>query len=195
MLFRTRLRVLHLALAAALVGSLVTAAVATAHRGHGLQRNYVATGWVSTTSNATTLAVTTASGRVSKFAINAGTKYAYANRKAATAANATPGAVVTVRATPPTTSGGNPVAKNVTIQLARIGGLVKSDSAGTLSVVDTQGFTRTVDTGSGTSCAQRRTKVSCGTIAAGSIVSAVGTVASNGTALNAIAVQVAPATS
>lgn len=201
MLFWTRLRVLHLAVAAVVAGSLATAAVAAAHigpAGHGFRghRYYTATGWVSPSSNATTLAVTNAGGKVSKFAVSTTTKYTYANGKAATAANATPGAVVTVRATAPTSKGANPAAKSVTIQLARISGLVKSDSAGTLSVVDAQGFTRTIDTGSSTTCSQpRHTKVNCSSIAAGSIVTAVGTVASNGTALDATAVQVAPARS
>jgi hypothetical protein len=198
----SRQRLLRAAIVAVAVASLLPAAVAVAHSGpnrgagfgHHHQRYYRASGWVFPSANATTLTVRSFQGRAQSFAVTTSTKYAYADGSSATAADATPYHVVSVIGTAPTTSGGNPVATRVVIQLAAIDGVVKSDTSGALTVVDNDGFTRQISTASAT-CKQRRTAVSCANIAAGSIVAARGTVASDGTTLDATRVQVAPASS
>jgi hypothetical protein len=194
------------AILAAVTASLVPAAVAVAHSGpaHGFgsgngfgrqhQRVFHASGWVVPSANATTLTVRGFNGRSQSFTVNTSTKYTYADGSSATAANATPYHVVNVTGTAPTTTGGSPVATRVVIALATVEGIVKSDTAGTLTVVDNEGFARQVSTSSAT-CAQRRTTVSCAGIAAGSIVAARGTIASDGTTLDATRVSVAPASS
>lgn len=193
-------RILRGVIAAAAIASLVPAAVAFAHggRGHGFgrhhQRVFHASGWVVPSANATTLTVREFHGRSQSFAVNTSTKYSFADGSSATAADATPYHVVSVSGTAPTTSGGTPVATRVVIQLATVAGVVKSDTGGTLTVVDNQGFAHQVSTSSAT-CTQRRTTVSCAGIAAGSIVAARGTVASDGTTLNAKRVAVTPASS
>ena len=190
------------AIAAVAIASFVPAAVAVAHsgpdRGAGFgrhhQRYYRASGWVVPSANATTLTVRSFQGRSQSFVVNTGTKYTYADGSSATAANATPYHVVNVIGTAPTTSGGNPVATRVVIQLADVDGVVKSDTSGTLTVVDSEGFTRQISTALA-ACTQRRTTVSCASIAAGSIVAARGTVASDGTTLDAKRIEVKPASS
>jgi Domain of unknown function (DUF5666) len=191
-------RTLQLALLLAAVASLSSAAVALANgrghalphgRGHGVFHHYGASGWVTASPNVTTLSVRDARGTVHSFAVNSSTKYVYADRSAATAANATPGRVVTVSATRPTTSGANPVAQRVVIALAQVGGEVTSNTAGVLTVADNQGFTRTIDTSSSTTCKKGRSTVACGSIAAGTVIEAVGKVAANGTTLDATRVS------
>lgn len=197
----SRRGIVRAVIAAVAIASFAPAAVALAHpgqdRGPGFglshQRVYHASGWVVPSDSATTLTVRSFKGRSQSFALSTSTKYTYANGSSATAAAATPYHVVNVAGTAPT-SGGNPVASRVVIALASAGGIVKSDTSGTLTVVDSQGFSRQISTGSAT-CVQRRTKVSCASIAAGSIVVARGTVASDGTTLDATRVEVAPAKS
>jgi len=199
----TRRRIHRGAIAVAAIASLTTAAVAMAHsrpgNGFGHHRvHYVrASGWVVPSANATTLTVRDLQGRAHSFAVTTSTKYVYANGSSATAGDAGPYHVVDVTGTPPTTSGGNPAATSVVIQLAEIEGIVKSDSGGTLTVADTQGFTREISTSTSSStsstsatCTQRRTTVTCGSISTGSIVVARGTVGSDGTTLDASRVQV-----
>ena len=189
----TRTRVLRVALALAAVGSLAMAAVALAQPGHGRAyfpyhrhvRYVRATGWVTASPSATTLMLRDFQARAHSFALTTSTRFLYSDGVGAKASNATPNSVVNVIATVPTTSGGNPVAQTVVIQLAQVNGMVKSDSSGTVTVVDTQGFTRALRTTPSTTCSQAGTKVACGTIAAGSVVLARGTVDSDGTTLDA----------
>jgi hypothetical protein len=185
-------------IAAVAVGSLVPAAVAMAHSGsdhgpgfgHHHQRYYRASGWVVPSANPATLTVRTFRGRLKSFAVTSSTTYSYGNRSSATAADAAPYRVVDVWGTAPTTSGGNPVASRVVIQLADIYGVVKAETGGTLTVADGDGFTRQIST-AGAVCKQRwHTAVSCASIASGSIVTASGQVASDGTTLNARRVEV-----
>ena len=184
-----RTRVLRVALALAAVGSLATAAVAVAQPGHGRGYSpyhrhvrYVrATGWVTASPSATTLTLRDFQARAQSFTLTTSTRFLYSNGAAAKASNATPNTIVNVTATAPTTSGANPVAQTVVIQLAQVNGMVKSDTGGTVTVIDTQGFTRAVDTTSSTTCSQAGTRVTCGTIAAGSVILARGTVNSDGT--------------
>jgi hypothetical protein len=201
MLSPSRRRALRAATATAVVASLATTAVAVAqsgpsnwlrdHDGFGRHhvRYYRAHGWVVPSANATTLTVEDLQGRKHAFTVSTATKYEYSNGSAATASNAGPYQVVEVSATMPTTSSGNPVASTVVIRLTEIEGVVKSDTASTLTVADTQGFTRQISTSSAT-CAQRRTTVTCAGIATGSIVVARGSVASDGVTLDASRVQV-----
>jgi hypothetical protein len=195
MLSTTGRRIFRSAIAIALVASLTTAAVALAHSGpgngfgHHHIRYYRASGWVVPSANATTLTVEDLQGHKYSFVVATSTKYLYANGSSATASDAAPYHVVVVTGTAPTTSGGNPVASTVVIQLAEVEGIVKSDSGGTLTVVDTEGFTRQISTSSAT-CTQRRATVACGSIAAGSVVAARGTIASDGTTLDASRIQV-----
>ncbi len=200
-----RKRILQLAVLLAAVGSLTVAGVAMAHGGPGHHARgvthhraihhhyYYATGWVTASPSATTLSVRSLSGRAQSFAITTSTKFVYGGGGSATAADARLGAVVSVRGTAPTTSGGNPVATKVIIGLGQITGMVLSDSSGTLKVADTQGFTRTVATTSSSVCQQRRkTTVDCDSIAQGSIITARGRIASDGTTLNASRIHVVP---
>jgi hypothetical protein len=170
---------------------LAVAAVAAAHGGPGQNHGhrgghyYRANGWVTAAPSATTLTVRDAAARSESFALTSSTAYRYANGATADAADVTVNEIVSVTATAPTTSGGNPVAQNVVIQLATLVGMVKSDSSGTLTVIDDEGFTRTVKTSSSTTCVTGKTKVACSAIAAGSVVQARGSVASDGTTLDA----------
>ncbi|TMK41294.1 MAG: hypothetical protein E6G56_05390 [Actinobacteria bacterium] len=199
MLSITGRRLLRLTIAVAVLASLATAAVATARHGRGDSpgrhyARYGATGWV-TAHDGSTLTLRDSRARSHSFALSSSTSYSYADGSAATGANVTPNTVVRVRATAPTTSGGNPVAQSVVIQLARIGGLVQSDSGGTLNVVDDHGFARVIRTTAATTCRQRRAAVDCTTIAAGSVVQARGKVDADGVALDASRVQVTPPSS
>jgi hypothetical protein len=145
-------------IAAAVIVSFVPAAVAVAHSGPGRSngrgggfgrhhpRYYRASGWVVPSANATTLTVEDSQGRTQSFAVTTSTKYTYADGSSATAADASPYHVADVTGTAPTTSGGNPVATRVVIQLADVDGIVKSDTSGTLTVIDAEGFTRQIST-------------------------------------------------
>jgi len=188
-------RTFRCCLAFVALSSLSTAAVALAHGDHGRHgfgfgqhRNYVATGWVQASPNVTTLTVRDFGGSLHSFAVNSSTKYAYANGTSATAADATPNTVVTVRGTAPATSGGNPVAQQVVIALAQISGEVTSNSGGKIILADEQGFMRTVNTSGTTKCTQNYSKVSCASLSTGSVVVAVGTVDPYKTSLDAVRV-------
>jgi len=182
-------------LAVVALASLSTTAVAVAHGDHGRNgsgfghhRYYVATGWVQPSPNVTTLTVRDFGGSLHSFAVNSSTKYVYANGTTATAANATPNTIVTVRGTAPATSGGNPVAQRVVLALAQIAGEVTSNSGGKIGLADEQGFTRTVNTSGTTKCTQNRSTVACASIPTGSVVVAIGTVDPDRTSLDALRV-------
>jgi hypothetical protein len=194
-------RTLRVVLLMTAVAMLSTAAVALAHEpshgpghgharghGHGFLHHYGASGWVTPAANATTLSVRDGAGKVHSFAVNSTTKFAYADGSSATAANATPGRVVSVTATAPTSTGGNPVAKRVVIRLAEVAGEVTSNTGGLITLADSQGFTRTVDTTTA-ACKKGHTTVACSSIATGSVIRAIGKVAVNGTTLNATRVS------
>jgi hypothetical protein len=72
--------------------------------------------------SATTLTLRDGAGRVHSFAVNSTTKYVYSDRSVATGTDAKPNRIVKVHATAPLTSGGNPVAQRVVIQLAAVAG-------------------------------------------------------------------------
>ena len=191
------------ALAAVVLASLVPAAVAVAHSGpdrrlgfgrhrHHHHDHYRARGWVVPSASSMTLTVRTFAGRLRSFVVSTATTYEYRHGGSATAADAAPYRIVHVRASAPTTSGGNPVATRVVIDLADVSGLVTSDAGGSLTVADGDGFTRQISTGSATCKQRRHITISCGSIASGSIVTAWGKVASDGTTLDASRIDVTP---
>ena len=178
------------ALIAALVlaiASVSAVTVAAAHRGgHKLakhQHQFGAAGWV-TDNTGSTLTLRDGRARSHTFDTNASTKFVYQDGSAATSADAPPGTVVSVRAGKPTTTGGNPVAKRVVIHLAHESGLVKSNTDGVITIYDTQGFTRSINT-SGATCRQGGSTVACSSIAQNSVVVAKGKVDADGTTLDA----------
>lgn len=181
-------RGLRLSLLVVAIASLSMAAVALAHgerHGFAYKRHYGTTGWVNGSSNATTLTVRDAGGRLHGFAVTTATKYVYSDGSGAMVTDAKPNRIVKVRATPPATSGGNPVAQRVVIQLAELAGEVTSNAGGTLTIADGQGFTRTVNTTGSTRCTQKRATVPCSTIPNGSVILAAGKVDPDGTTLDA----------
>ncbi|MBV9212836.1 MAG: hypothetical protein JOZ25_04225 [Actinobacteria bacterium] len=169
-------------------------AVASAHHSGGQLVHHHAhrasTGWVRSNDGAT-LTIRNARAKSESFQLTTTTKYRFANGSAATSSDAKPGAVVTVRSSAPTTTGGNRVADRVVIHLARESGLVQSNTGGVITIVDQQGFTRSIDT-SGATCRQSHSTVACSSIAAESVVDAVGKVDSNGTTLDATRVRAIP---
>src|SRR2546422_11258159 len=115
MLSKLSLWALLLGVLVTAVASIGVAAVATAK--HHKPHQFGAAGWV-TSNTGSTLTLRDIHARAHTFDTNSNTKYRYEDGTAATSANAHPGAVVQVHATGPTTSGGNPVAKPVVIDVA-----------------------------------------------------------------------------
>jgi hypothetical protein len=171
------------------IGSVSAVAVAAAHHsGHAAHHHqFGAAGWV-TANGGSTLTLRDGRARSHTFDTPSTTKFVYSDRSAATSADAKPGTVVSVRATKPTTTGGNPVAKRVVIHLAHLAGLVQSNTGGVITISDTQGFTRSINT-SGATCSQGGSTVACSSIVQNSVVAAKGKVDADGTTLDATRVR------
>ena len=168
------------------IASVSAVAVAAAHRGHAARHHhhqFGAAGWV-TDNTGSTLTLRDGRARSHTFDTDANTKFVYQDGSAATSSDAKQGTVVSVRATKPTTTGGNPVAKRVVIHLAHEAGLVQSNTGGVITIYDTQGFSRSINT-SGATCRQGGATVACASIAQNSVVVATGKVDADGTTLDA----------
>lgn len=172
--------------ALAAVTALALAAVALAHNGH--RARYGAAGWV-TGKGASTLTIRDGRGAAHTYDVGSGTTYALENRTVASNGDVGIGDVVVVRASAPANGSSNPSATRVAIPFSGVGGLVQSNSGGTLKVVDGNGFTRTVDLSKAT-CRKARTTIACSSIAANAVVSALGRVSTDRTTLNARTVRV-----
>ena len=186
MLSKLSTRTMLIAALVVAIASVSAVAVATAHKSHASanhHKHYGAAGWV-TGNDGSTLTLRDGRARAHKFDENSNTKFVYQNGAAATSADAKPGVVVSVRATKPATTGGNPVAKRVVIHVARLAGLVQSNTAGVITISDTQGFTRSIST-SGATCRQGGSTVACSSIVQNSVVVAKGKVDADGTTLDA----------
>ena len=131
MLSKLSRRTMLIAALVVAIASVSAVAVATAHKSHASanhHKHYGAAGWV-TGNDGSTLTLRDGRARAHKFDENSNTKFVYQNGAAATSADAKPGVVVSVRATKPATTGGNPVAKRVVIHVARLAGGQKPGEA------------------------------------------------------------------
>ena len=70
------------------------------------------------------------------------------------------------------------------IHLAHEAGLVQSNTGGVITIYDTQGFSRSINT-SGATCRQGGATVACASIVQNSVVVATGKVDADGTTLDA----------
>ena len=184
-------RVFRAGLLAVALASLPITAVALAHGRSDFPGRHLAnySGWVDSSSTASTLVIRNFRGTLHSFDVNSGTSYFSSDGSSATAANATPNTVVDVRSTAPTTSGGNRVAQRVVIRLASLAGEVTSDVGGVIKIADTQGFTHVINTSGSTICRQDGGPIACGSIATGSVIVAVGKVDPDGVTLDATRVR------
>jgi hypothetical protein len=81
-------------------------------------------------------------------------------------------------------------ATSIDVQLAGIAGKVVSVSGNTITVTDPQGFTRTIIVNSSTTYTKSSTASTLSAVTVGTVISARGTVDSNGTTLDASAVTI-----
>ena len=189
MLSKVSRRTALLAALVVAIASVSAVAVATAHRSASAHHHHQfgAAGWV-TDNTGSTLTIRDGHARSHTYDTPSTTKFVFHDGSAATSADAKVGTVVSVRATKPTTTGGNPVAKRVVIHLAHLAGLVQSNAGGVITIYDTQGFTRSINT-SGATCHQGGSTVACSSIAQNSVVVAKGKVDADGTTLDAKTVR------
>jgi hypothetical protein len=192
----TRSRAFRACVLAVALASLSITAVALAHgRDHRGQGDFHArhfanySGWVDSSSSASTLVIRNFRGKLRSFDVGSGTSYFYSDGSSASAANATPNTVVNVKSTAPTTSGGNRVAQRVIIRLASLAGEVTSNVGGVIKIADTQGFSHVINTSGSTICRQGGGPIACGSIPAGSVIVAVGKVDPDGVTLDATRVH------
>ena len=138
-------------------------------------------GGLVTAVDADSLSVRTADG-VKTFSLSSSTTY-YEGPTKATRDAVDVGDVVGVRVADPTDS--SPVASVVHVRLAHVAGWVTAVDGNTLTLKDVDGFTRTVRTSSSTDWYDDGAEATSSIAKAGTFVRAHGTVASDGTTLDA----------
>lgn len=119
--------------------------------------------------------------------LNSSTSY-YEGKTKATKAAVKVGKIVAVRLADPKAS--SPVASVVTVLPAHLGGFVTKIDGDTITIVDHSGFTRTIRTSSATTYEKNGAAGKASDVTVGALIRAVGTVAANGTTLEATTVRV-----
>ena len=172
-----------LAVTAGLGLGLATVAGADAHS-HANDQGGNASGYVMAVTT-TSITVETPGGVSTTYTISPTTTYTL-DGQSATAALLVVGDRVEVQ----TASGAPTTATSVNIDLVEIHGLVLSVTGSTVTIIDSEGFTRTIQAGASTVVTDGGQTSSLSAITPGEAINATGTIDSTGTILDAVTIAV-----
>jgi hypothetical protein len=172
-------------------GAVGVASAATPHATHAKDSSTATTnanscvGGVVTAISATSITVQSISGTSTTYTINSATTFSE-GQKTVTASSVVVGERVGIQVSSTSAT----TATSIDVQLAGIAGKVVSVSGNTITVTDPQGFTRTIIVNSSTTYTKSNAASTLSAVTVGTVVSARGTVDSNGTTLDASAVTI-----
>ncbi|MHB1906473.1 MAG: DUF5666 domain-containing protein [Acidimicrobiales bacterium] len=175
-----------LAVTAGLGRGLATVAGADSGHSHGNdQGGDNASGYVISINPGASITVETPGGVTTTYTLSSTTSYTLDGQSATSAL-----LVVGDRVEVQTASGAPTTATSVNIDLAEIHGLVLSVSGSTITVIDSEGFTRTIQAGASTVVTDGGQTSSLSAITPGESIHASGTIDTTGTILDAVTIAV-----